>query len=478
MPEYQKQAGGIMKLKKIHLVPFIAVFICFVVSVLLNSCAQIGAPTGGARDTIPPTLIKATPDLNSKSVQTNQIQLSFDEYIELQDISKNILISPAQKENPSIQYNLKNIRIRFKDSLKPSTTYVIDFGSAIRDINESNILPNFQYVFSTGNHIDSLKIEGTVILAETGIIDSTISVLLYEDITDTAVLNRAPDYLARLNGKGNFSFHHLPNRPFRLYALKDADGNKRYSVSSELFAFADSIASPSINPSPIALLAYAETKTIAPAVSSTVPKSDPSKPLRYTAAFHQGAQDMFKPLELKFNLPIKEWIKDSIQLTDTSFTPLTDYRINLDSTKKSITVDYTWKAGQSYRLISTQHAITDSIGKQFSRNDTLYFNVKKKTDYGLVKLRFNGLDTTRYPVLIIKEGELILHRVSLHQAEWTIKNMLPGEYSIEVLYDRNQNGKWDPGNFRQLIQPERVQTFSQKLSVRADWENDRTIDFE
>lgn len=467
-----------MKFARTHLFLIMLFISGGFLSLLVGGCAQIGAPTGGARDTLPPVLVRAEPMLNATNVNAQQIQLLFDEYIELQDVSKQVLVSPYPKETPSIQHNLKTVRIRLKDTLKPQTTYVIDFGSAIRDINEANPLPRFQYVFSTGNYIDSLNLEGAVSMAETGLIDSSLVVCLYDDASDTAVLNRAPDYMARLNGQGKFSFSHLPNRPFHLYALKDGDGNKRYSNASELFAFVDSLVQPSLNPQSVSMLAYAETKPTPPPATPTTAKADPNKPLRYTPIFHTGAQDLFKPLELRFSLPLKTAKLDSVQLTDTSNNLLATARIRIDSTQKSIFVEYEWKPGQAYRLITTKNAFVDSLGKQFAKNDTLAFFAKRKNDYGSLRLQFNNLDTSKHPVLIVRDADLVIYRVPLTTNEWSVRSMLPGEYGLEILFDRNQNGQWDPGNFRQRLQPERVQAFPQKLSVRADWENDRTLDLE
>jgi hypothetical protein len=226
------------------------------------------------------------------------------------------------------------------------------------------------------------------------------------------------------------------------------------------------------------LLAYTETKAPAPPPTSTatITKADPNKPLRYTPIFHQGSQDLFKPLEIRFSSTLKSAQLDSIQLTDTSNNVLTDARVRIDSTQKSLFVDYEWKSGQAYRLISTKNALEDSTGKKFAKNDTLSFFAKRKNDYGSLRLQFNNLDTTKHPVLIMREGDVVLFRVPLSKSEWSVRSILPGEYGLEILYDRNQNNYWDPGNFRKRLQPERVQSFQQKLTIRADWENDRTLE--
>ena len=131
-------------------------------------------PTGGPKDSIPPRLVSASPTLNSTNVKGNKITLTFNEYIDLKEAQTNVLISPLPKKQPSIDFKLKTVTVKLKDTLLPNTTYSINFGNAIVDNNEGNPLKDFTYVFSTGNQIDSFTLSGKVILAETGKYDSTI----------------------------------------------------------------------------------------------------------------------------------------------------------------------------------------------------------------------------------------------------------------------------------------------------------------
>jgi hypothetical protein len=186
------------------------VFIGQICSLFIIGCAQIGSPTGGPKDTSAPVLIKAIPSNNQTNFTGNKIILSFDEYVDLQDVQSNLLVSPSPKNNPSINSNLRTITIKLKDSLLPNTTYAINFANAIKDINEGNVFKNFVYTFSTGAYIDSLKIDGKVMMAETGKIDSSLNVLLYKNASDTDVTTRRPDYVARLKGDGSFTFKNLP----------------------------------------------------------------------------------------------------------------------------------------------------------------------------------------------------------------------------------------------------------------------------
>ena len=313
---------------------FITAVLLQSLSFLLGSCAQISAPTGGPKDTLAPMLVTSNPQINSINVSEKKITLSFNEYIELQELQSNLLIAPLPKKNPEISSNLKTITIKLKDSLLPNTTYSFDFGSAVKDINEGNIFKNFNYTFSTGNHIDSLELNGKVMLAENGKIDSSLIVLLYQNSPDSAVNTKKPTYITRVSGDGNFSFKHLPADNFKVYALKDGDGNKCYNSSTELFAFNNEDINTSENNKSITLFAYAEKKE-ASTTAKAADKKPTDKKLKYNNNLLNGKQDLLSPMELSFNSALKVFNKDSIFLCDSSFKKLLA-NITVDSTRKKI----------------------------------------------------------------------------------------------------------------------------------------------
>ena len=264
-----------------------------------GGCAQIGAPTGGPKDTLAPVLVKASPENKTIQFKGNKVVLSFDEYIDLQDLPSNLLISPVQKYSPVISYNLKTITFKFKDTLAPNTTYSLNFGNAIKDINEGNVLKNFNYVFSTGDYIDSFELKGKVLLAETGKVDSTILVLLYRNSPDTAVRHRKADYTARLKGDGSFQFNYLPADQFSIYALKDGDGNKYYNAKSEIFGFSNEVVNINSNNPSITLYAFGEkTETSKSAPGFAPDKKGGDKYLRCQNNINAGRQDLLSALEL------------------------------------------------------------------------------------------------------------------------------------------------------------------------------------
>src|SRR3978361_444491 len=114
--------------------------------VVISGCAQIISPAGGKRDSIPPVLLAANPPSGTTNFKGSRITLNFDEYIVIDQLRENLLVSPTPKLDPYVDFKLKTATIRWRDTLQPNTTYTIDLGNAIRDNNESNILRNFSYV--------------------------------------------------------------------------------------------------------------------------------------------------------------------------------------------------------------------------------------------------------------------------------------------------------------------------------------------
>ncbi|MEO6537175.1 MAG: Ig-like domain-containing protein [Ferruginibacter sp.] len=448
---------------------------CYAFITFSSGCAQIGTPTGGPRDTLPPVLVKASPDLKTLNFKGNKISLNFDEYINVQDLQTNLLISPVQKNNPVVTFNLKNVTLKFKDSLLPNTTYSINFGDAIRDNNESNIFKNFTYLFSTGNTIDSLSFNGKVLLAETGLVDTTIIAMLYRNADDSAVIKRKPNYITKVNSDGSFSFQNLPADEFKVYALKDGDGGKTYNSKSEIFAFTDTIITVSQNTPAITLYASAIEKVIIKPSGGGTKKPALEKRLRYTNSLELGRQSLLQPLQLNFNNSLKVFDAQKILLTDTNFVPFTNAKITLDSTAKVLQVTIPWQPDANYLLLLPKEAVLDSAGNSLTKNDTLKFKVKTTEDYGSVVIRFKNLDISKHPILQFVENENIKFSYPITAPEWTNKLFPPGQYELRILYDSNQNGIWDPGNYSKKLQPEKAITLPEKISIRANWDNERDI---
>lgn len=451
---------------------FIAVAV-YVISVVITGCAQIGAPTGGPRDTLAPVLVKAIPQNKAIKFSGNKITLNFNEYIDLQELQSNLLISPTPKSNPLISSNLKSISIKFKDSLSPNTTYTINFGNAIKDINENNVLKNFTYIFSTGEKIDSLELSGKVMMAETNLVDSTLMVLLYRNAHDSSVKTRKPDYIGRLKGDGTYSFNNLPSDDFYVYALKDGDGNKWYNAKTEIFAFNNEFVNTSKTKNVNTLYAYAEKKP--EATPETALKKKTEKQLTFSSNIFSGEQDLLEPLVLDFQTSLKTVLSDSLVLCDSNNKPLITSKFIIDSTRKKITLVNKWNPGQDLNLLVYAGAFEDSNGLRLKFNDTLSFKTKNTNQYGSLKINFSNLDLAKHPLLQFITGQETKYKFPLVSNVWKTDLMAPGEYEVRILYDENNNGQWDPGNYDKKIQPEKGIILPQKIAIKADWENERDI---
>lgn len=462
---------------KHKIIVFIAIALSiYTLSITNSGCAQIGMPTGGDRDSLAPVLVRASPDLKATNVQGNRISLTFNEYVQVEDAFKNVLVTPVPKGNPEIRFNLKTVTVRLKDSLLPNTTYSINFGNSIRDVNENNIYKDFTYVFSTGDRIDSLQLSGKVILAETGKTDSTLMVLLYRNATDTSVTKNRPDYIARVNPEGNFTFKYLPEGNFRLYALKDGDGNKSYNSKTEMFGFLPDDKSITIaetdSTANVLLYAYEQEKPKPVGATAAVPKPKLEKKLRYTGL--PSKQDLLNPLTITFNNPVTV-DSQKIYLTDTNYNRIPDVKFSIDSTDTQLTLATDWKPETDYVLFVDKEIAKDSLGNTLTKGDTIRFVTKKTEDYGRIVMRFTNLDLGKNPVLQFLEGETVKYSYPITSLEWSNQRFPPGDYGIRILFDNNKNGKWDPGDFSKKLQPETTILLPQKLGIKANWDNEREI---
>ena len=440
-----------------------------------GGCAQIGIPTGGTKDTLPPVLIKAIPVEGSRNVSSNKITLDFDEYIDVTDLQQNLIISPLQNRNPSIVANPRSITLKFRDSLLPNTTYSINFGNSIRDINENNVLKNLTYVFSTGNTLDSLTLSGTVTLAETGEYDSTLIVMLYKNAADTTVQKKKPNYVAKVNSDGSFKFNNLPADNFKIYALKDGDGGKTYNSASEIFAFLEQEVSPK-NTNEINLYAYAEKEAANNQTASNVStiKKPSEKKIRVSNNI-LGSKDLLEPLEITFSSPLKKLDTNKIYIVDTFFKRLNAVKYQQDSTETQLSITTKWQPETPLILIIDKDAVEDSAGTKLIKSDTIRFTTKRNEDYGKLILRFNNIDLSKNPVIQFTVANIVKYSYPISSSEFKNNMFTPGEYGVRILYDTDKNGKWTPGSYSKKLQPELVVALPQKLNIKADWDNEREI---
>jgi hypothetical protein len=457
-------------------------FLCssLIIIFCASSCANIIPPGGGPRDSLPPRLVFALPKDSSTKISPKNITLNFDEYVTLFNVNENLIISPTIKNNPIVDYKLRVVTIKLKDSLDQNTTYAINFGNAIRDVNEGNIIKDLTYVFSTGAQLDTLTYKGKVLLAETGKVDSTLLVILHQDLHDSAITKIRPRYYTKINGKGEFNFNYLPAGTYRAYVLPN-DFTRKYDDSTKLFAYKTALLNISNNTPLDTFYAFQAFKRIDKPIKlsgGSTKKEKQDSIIRVKTDLESGQQDLLGNLHVTFSKKLKQFDSSKMILSDTNYQPIIGYSLNLDTSKTVLTLTYPWKETSHFKLILQKDAVKDSVGNILAKADTINFRTKLESDYGSIKIRLNNLSLAANPVLQFVQSNLMVESVPLTGNELNRKLFREGSYELRILYDFNKNGSWDPGSFGlNKTQPEIVQLIPNIFNVKSNWDNELIINF-
>lgn len=200
-------------------------------------CAQQVGPSGGPKDTAPPKIVESEPENFSTGFKGNKIKLRFDEFVQLKDLGAKLIISPPLKETPEFRIKGKTLELSFKDTLHLNTTYNFQFGDGIVDITEGNPLDSNLFVFSTGSRLDSLFVRGSVKKAFNLVPEKQIMVMLYRDFNDSLPYLSRPLYFAKTKDDGSFSIQYLKEGKYKIFALKDGNGNYFFDLPDEPVGF-------------------------------------------------------------------------------------------------------------------------------------------------------------------------------------------------------------------------------------------------
>ncbi|MEK6509665.1 Ig-like domain-containing protein [Myroides sp. C4067] len=219
--------------------------VCFTVFcfITFSNCAKRGFISGGPKDTIPPVVLGSSPKNHSIHFDKKQITIDFDEFVKIKNVNQNLIISPPMDRMPEVLpmgNARKTVTINLIDTLKPNTTYSFNFGDAITDNNEGNVLKQFKYIFSTGDYIDSLKLSGTIRTAHQLKSDNFVNVMLYdaETFKDSTIYREKPLYVTNtLDSLTTFSIENIKAGKYYLVALKDKNSNFMFNPTEDKIAF-------------------------------------------------------------------------------------------------------------------------------------------------------------------------------------------------------------------------------------------------
>ena len=502
----------------------------------LSGCASPKPIEGGPADTTPPTIIESESTPNQQvNFDQDVITITFDEWITLKDVYTQLVISPLMPDDPEITQKGKSVIIELPDSLREETTYTINFGNAITDLNEGNILENFVFVFSTGDELDSIRINGTVIDAVTLKPADDLWVMLYKTGEDSAVYKRKPDYIARTNKDGKWSISFLPADSFNVVALKDENVNFLYDQEGELFGWLDEpiFTGDQTTEIPAILIFPVEKRTVVREVIHVVPGW---MKIVVDAPLPKPMPSLLPPIDTSFSMwdgdtlhvwynpqrnysgyvvlqddstlvrassqasvatrsvalkPVSGRLKPGGKAVFTLQTPIANIDTNLilvqhdtfgripvtierDSINaRQFSLSAPWQPETRYPVMFLPGAITDYWGRV---NDTIRQSVVVSSDeqFGDLFITVDGLDSTKQYLIYLMEGARIVDTfitVNSVVAVHVKRGLLPYGYTIEVVQDENRNGIWDTGSYARRRQPEKKMIFIPD-KLRAGWEQE------
>jgi len=522
---------------------FLNYFLYIILFFSVINCAKKASPTGGPKDTIPPVLISASPKLNTTFFDKEEVKFIFNEYVQLDEIDKQLIISPplkigGYKLHPTMSAS-KKITLSILDTLLENTTYTFNFGEGIKDYNEGNKISFFSYIISTGAEIDSLNLKGLIKDAIEIEPDDFISLQLYpidSSYNDSAIYRKKPFYVTSTLDSTVFEFKNLKAGEYELIALKDFSNNYFFDQNIDQIGFLnttitlplDSIielkifkektifswANPFfINNHHIGHGYYGNYENQKFKLLSNVPKSfeylitknretdtlnywfkgiktdslkfeypinDSIKtelvnfknPIKDSLVINQmtiGSIDLTEKFQLSSNLPIISSDSSLVKIRKKDST-LVSSKISIDENYDRVEIDFKLIPNDTYNIQLLPNALKDFWG---NTHDTLNYRVstKKIEDYGNIFIQLIYEESYEFILELLKDGKVVRsYNKPAEDSNYSFKLLDPGKYFLRLIKDKNNNDKWDTGNYLKKIQPEEVIYFPFELELRANWD--------
>ncbi|TSJ46687.1 Ig-like domain-containing protein [Fluviicola chungangensis] len=494
---------------------------------LLFGCAEIVPLTGGPADERAAVPVQGTqnPEQGALHVNQNELTVKFNEYFTLNDPANTAVMNPAAGKL-DITSNKRELSIKWDSTLQANTTYIIQLNGTIKDLNEKNDTIH-QFVFSTGDRIDSLKINGVVTDAFSNKPSAAFTIGLYDSLTDP--YQKAPTYICKSNAKGEFEFAYLKEGRYQLFAFLDSNKDRLPSIgenmayTSKLIASGDSIFIHILASKPKSPLKQLQVKLLNPGTFYAFGKelneadlSINSQPVRilkryapdsllavlpiasnevYT--FIDGPDTITKIIPLKdrsknFSISNKvyknTWLLGDTLLFETN-EQITQVDTSLivmeDKTKVKIAYDYSF-SGNQVRIIPKSATAFElvvnfkmgALKGSANQNDSIKLELKTVRTSDLSNLQLNIGSLKGRWVIQLMDGTNPIRTFLKTDSDSVINwlNLIPAVYQVLCIRDVNGNGKWDAGNWEKKTQPEEVVRFDLKSKLRPNWDIEETLE--
>ena len=389
-----------------------------------TSCANIGMPSGGLKDSIPPVIVRSIPAYGQRNFTDQKIRLTFNEFVIVEGLNDKFVVSPPIKKRPIIRTKGKTLIIDLNEKLKPNTTYSLDFKDGVSDNNERNALRNLRLAFSTGPEFDSLRVVGFIKDAFNLEPIANSYVLLYRGRSDTLIYKSRPDFIAKTDQKGFFAVTNLPADTFQVYGLSDVDNNLKYTPGSDSISFIDNLVIPSAKYFPERDTTISGNDTLL-VFGKTRFSPEPLYLLRFGEPFFDLRLDKYvHPTRKVVDLAFTQSVADTFSIEPVNFKAKPGWKYTEMSSKSDsvrIWLTDSMVYNKDTLIFKVDYLQQDSLKEYYTKSDTirLYFTDVTQTSRNKRKER-RRIDKEENSVMLTtnaKAGFDIYRQINIESPE-------------------------------------------------------------